>query len=224
MTARSSNNKKFETLPAGTYPGYLIQVVDIGMQPRSSFDNQEKGPAPHIMLTYELADEFMKDEDGQEIKEKPLWRTETQALFNLKVEQATSSKRYKVLDPSGVANGDFARLLGTPVNISIINNPGSGKNAGRVFEKIVGISAMRDKDAAKLPGMKNKPRVFDLDAPDMAIYNSFSDYVKGRILANLEFKGSKLEGLIEASKGTGAKMDSPPPMQSQEDGDEENPF
>ena len=82
---------------------------------------------------------------------------------------------------------------------------------------------MRARDAAKLPELVNPSRVFDLDNPDMEVFNSFPDWIKEKITSNLTFSGSLLEGLL---KGAPAK-DQPPRAEvspEEQEGDEERPF
>lgn len=209
----SSGGKKFEYIPvpAGTYPGYLVQVIDIGMQPRSAWKGEEKAPMQHIILTYELSDEFSKDEDGQELEDKPRWISETLPLFNLSADNANSTIRYGTLDPNSVAGGDFSKLLGTPINVTVVNNPGKGKNVGRTFDKVAGLAGMRAKDVEKMNPLKNTPKFFDLDSPDMSMFQDFPKWVQEKIKANLQYEGSILQTALAGGAGTGAKVDTKEP-------------
>ncbi|MCI0528939.1 MAG: hypothetical protein L0Y56_15995, partial [Nitrospira sp.] len=49
-------------LENGLYPSRLVQVIDLGLQPRS-YKGEDKEPQGMIMLTYELVDAFLLDED-----------------------------------------------------------------------------------------------------------------------------------------------------------------
>ena len=64
--------KDFVPLDAGTYPARLVMVIDCGLQPQRPYKGEDKEPAYEIGLTYEFADEFMKDDDGQEMKDKTM--------------------------------------------------------------------------------------------------------------------------------------------------------
>ena len=194
-------NRNFEPMDPGTYPARLVQVVDVGLQNQRPFNGQEKTPAREIMFTYEFVDEFMLDEDGQELQDKPRWLSEFIALYNLDNERAKSTARYKALDPTLSADGDFAQLVDTAINVTIVQNPGKGKNAGKIFENIAGTSTMREKDARRCPELKNETVVFDLDEPDLKVFLGLPRFVQDKIKANLEFAGSKLEGLLEANAG-----------------------
>lgn len=213
----------FEPLEAGTYPARLVMVVDLGLQTRS-YQGEEKDPHPHIALTYEFLDEFLKDEDGNEMEDKPLWRTEMMPIYNLDSEKAKSTSRYFTFDPNVKDDGDWTAQLGKPCLITIIQNPGKGKHQGKVFDKITAVSAMRDKDAKKAPPLVNEARFFDLDDPDYEVFKGLPKFLKERITNNLEFSGSLLEKLLEK---VGYDEDSEPPKENEEakeDDDDESPF
>lgn len=184
---------KRETLAPGTYPARLVQVIDLGLQPQPAYKGEAKPNAYELAMTYEFVDEFMKDEDGQEMKDKPRWLTETIKLYSLEADKAKSTLRYKALDPNEVHNGDFGALVDTPCNVTIVINPGKGKNAGKTFENIESVSPMREKDAKKCPALVNGTRIFDLDDPDMEVFASLPKYLQDKIKNNLQFAGSKLE-------------------------------
>jgi hypothetical protein len=218
-----SKRKEYVPLNAGTYPARVVQVIDLGLQAQRPWKGEEKVPAYEIGFTYELSDEFMKDEDGQDDPAKPRWITEFMPLSNLKAEKAKSTARYKVLDPKETFGGDFSKTLGLPVNITIVQSPGKGANAGRIYENIAGTSVMRDKDAAKLPPLVNKAVFFDLDNPDIEVFNKLPKFLQERIRGNLEFKGSKLEALVGATTSEPAKEEVNTPPKTVK-ADEESPY
>ncbi len=192
--------KTQEPLDPGSYPARLVMVIDLGLQPQT-YDKETKDPKIEIMTTYEMADEFMKDEEGNEIKDKPRWLSETFTLNSLNSDRANSTKRYLALDPELKYDGDWSELLGTPANITVINNPGKGKNKGKVFNNIASVSAMRAKDAEKLPPLVNDKRFFTLDEPDVELFLTLPQFVQDKIKGGLEFKGSVLDELLQNHKG-----------------------
>jgi hypothetical protein len=193
--------KELPVLPIATYPAYLVQVIDLGLH-QSTYKGEEKAPARKIRLTYEFADEFLPDEDGQPQPDKPRWLSEEMNLFSLKSERATSTARYKTLDPTEVHGGDFVKCLGTPVLVSVGHRKGTGKWEGRIFPEVMGISGVRPKDAAKMDGPVNKPVYLDLDEPDLEVFKSLPEFVQNTIKSNLEYAGSKLSKLLETAGDT----------------------
>lgn len=180
----------------GTYPARLVAVVDLGKQAQPPYQGQEKPPVYKILVTYEFLDEFMKDEDGNDIPDKPRWMSETFPLYSLDSEKAKSTKRYNAVDPNHVHNGDWVALLGSACLITVVHNPGTGANTGKVFANIGNVSPMREKDAAKAPALVGEPLAFDLDNPDMEVFEQLPNWTQDKIKSNLEFPGSKLEKLL----------------------------
>lgn len=177
----------------GTYPVRVAQVIDLGLQNQRPYQGQEKPPAYELMITYEFLDEFCVDENGNEDEDKPRWLSETLPLRSLQAEKAKSTQRYYALDPNEDLEGDFTQLVGVAANASIVQNAGKGKNVGKVYNNIAALSAMRSKDSAKAPELKNEGKVFDLDDPDVEVFNSLPEWIQDKIKDNLEYAGSELE-------------------------------
>ena len=187
-------------LEAGTYPARLIQVIDLGLQPQRAWEGKDKPPAQMILTTYEFVDEFLRDEDGNDMLDKPRWLSERFVLYNLESERAKSTIRYNAFDPKHEHEGDWSKLLDNAVSVTIVKNPGKGRNVGRELNYIAGVAPMRAKDEKTCPALINTPVCFDLDAPDLAVYMSLVKWVKDLITSNLEFGGSRLEKMLKDAK------------------------
>ena len=213
------NSNWSPALESGSYPGRLVLVVDLGLQNQRDYQGEKKPPAREILLTYEFADEFMKDEDGEDITDKPRWLSESFPLYNLDSERAKSTLRYKALDPTLRWGGDFVKTLGYAVNITVVQNPNK-KNPERPWENVAGITAMRPKDVIKLPELVNEAVSFDLEEPSLDSFMALPKWIQKRILENLEFRGSLLERMLEeGNKGVPDQIDSQGPTV-----DEETPY
>lgn len=187
------SSKEYELLEASTYPARVVAVVELGMQTMLPWAGKEKPPAQKILFTYEFVDEFLKDEDGQDDTGKPRWLSESMPIYSLEAEKAKSTIRYFSMDPDQVFGGDFAALIDLPVMVTVIQDPGRD---GKVRNRISGVARMRAKDADKCPALVNEANVFDLDAPDMEVYNRLPQWVQKMLTENLEFRGSDLERLL----------------------------
>jgi hypothetical protein len=197
---KGSGGKRAAPMEAGTYPAQVVQVLDLGLQNQRPYMSEEKPPAYEIMLTYEFADEFMQDEDGADIEDKPRWLSENFPFHNLNAERAKSTKRYMALDPDLDMEGDFSKLTGHACMVTITQSP-PRKSDGAIFNNISGVSAMRAKEASKMPELKNPPKVFTLDDPDIKTFLSLPDWLQDKIKENLEFDGSELDTRLENYKG-----------------------
>lgn len=196
---KNNTRPKAPLIDEGGYPARLQGVVDLGLQPQE-YNGESKAPKNELWTTYELSDEFMPDEDGNPNESKPLWFSERFPLNNLDSDLAKSTKRYYALDPNEEEEGDWAELIGRPVNVAITVN--------KEYNNIGSTSAMRPKEAAKLPELVNPPRIFSMDDPDLEVFLSLPSYVQDWIKNGLEFDGSKLDALIkEHKKGGSTKED-----------------
>mgnify|MGYP003640649955 CR=1 FL=1 len=194
-TQTGSRNTNFTPLESGSYPARVLNVIDCGLQPQRPYQGQPKNPAHEVLITYELSDEFVLDEDGAPQEDKPRQVSESFPFYSLASERAKSTIRYNVLDPTGAVDGDWVKLVGTPIMLTIVQSPDK-KNPTRIYENVGGLSPMRKKDVSSLPTMVGESKVFDLDEPDMDIFNSLFPWMQKKVVSNLEFECSKLQSLL----------------------------
>ena len=191
MSVNASKAEKFgairDPLAVGTYPGRLVLVVDLGIQAQRPWGDKPKPPAPMVLLTYEFVDEFMRDEDGEEQKDKPRWLSEDFVLHHPDAERAKSTLRYQGLDPRNEHEGDFEKLLGVPCHVSIVLGKGTGKNIGKIYENVAAVSPMREKEVEECPPLVSEALCFDLDAPDIETFFKLPDWIQKRIVEGLGF-------------------------------------
>jgi hypothetical protein len=114
-----------------------------------------------------------------------------------------------------------------PINITMVQN----KVGDKVYDNVANIGAMRPKDAAACPPLQNGSKVFDLDNPDMEVFNSLPEWIRKKIMGNLNYAGSPLEALIEKApkedkKEKPVKKDRKPvePADDTDDSDDDNPY
>jgi len=175
-------------VPAGMYPARVAQVLDLGLQPRKAWKGVEKSNVYMLWVTYELVDQFMKDKEGADIEDKPRWISEKMNLFKREQENSTSAKRLEGLDPTGELGDDWSRVGGMPCLVQIVHSKdGKYANIGAVSPIMTGMT---------VPDSVNPVKVFDIDVPDMAIFNDLPDFLKTMMTSNLEFKGSALEAAL----------------------------
>lgn len=182
-----------EPLEAANYIGRVVQVLDLGLQKQRPYQGKEKPPAHEIMVGYELGTEFMKDDNGEDIPEKPRWLTETFPLRNLEADLAKSTKRANVFDPSGKLNGDFSQMVNAPVTITVVNN----KKGESVYNNIGNVTPPMK--GFPVPELVNPPKVFDLEEPDLEVFHSLPQWVQDKIKGNLNYNGSILQRMLDGN-------------------------
>lgn len=189
----------------GVYPARIVSIIDLGLQTQRPFKGKDKPPANEINISYELVDTFMVDEDGKEVEDKPRWVSEIMPLYDVtKADKAKCTQRYFAADPDNNFSGDFSKLVGIPVNVSIVHN----QQGEKLYINVANIATMRAKDAEKCPALKNPTKVFDLDEPDLEVFNSLPDWIQDKVKKNLGFNGSPLAKLL------GEEDKAPPPAEN----------
>lgn len=227
IPSTGGGGKKFDApvLEPGGYPARLVQILAMGLQPQRPYKGEEKPPQYELMVTYELLDEFLEDDEGNPIEDKPRWISETFPMYSLEADLAKSTKRYCALDPQLEFDGDWAQLIGAPCVVNLVQN--KSVTNGKTYNNVSAVSTMRAKEAKVAPSLVNPPKVFDISEPDAEVFWSLPDWIKDKMKANLEYAGSALEALVEAgpvsSKDTPkkAKKAVQTPSQDVSEGDEE---
>ena len=206
----------------GSYPARLVQVIDMGLQPQV-YLGEKKDPKNEIMVTYELLDEFMKDEEGNDIDDKPRWISETFSLNSLNVDRAKSTQRYMAFDPELTFDGDWSKLLEVPVIVTLVNKA-SKKDKDKVYTNVAAVSTMRSKDASRAKALVNDSKFFDLENPNLDTFLTLPEWVQTKIKGNLDFDGSALDkALNNHSGGSKKEAKKPAPQETEDDADvEEN--
>src|SRR5690606_15978597 len=108
---------------------------------------------------------FLVDEDGKEDPELPRWISETIPLYPLESDRATSTKRYRALDPKDEHGGDFAKCLSNGVSVLIVHNPDS-KDKSKVYCNVGNVTPAPRMPGYTQPALVNPPVVFELDNPN----------------------------------------------------------
>lgn len=225
---QESKFERPDPLEIGTYPARVVQIISLGLQKQNPYKGEPKDPKDELYVTYELLDEFLKDEEGNDIEDKPRWLSETFTMNSLDSDLAKSTKRYTALDPDLSHDGNWAELLGAACMITVVQNEGKGKNAGTIYNNIASVQSMRSKEAAKAPDLVNEGKVFDIDEPDMEVFFSLPNFLQDKMKDNLNFGGSALEEAIEnfqegdssaKKKKEPEKKDSDNEEKDEEDGD-----
>ena len=216
---KASNIKRADPLEPGSYPARLVQLIILGIQKERPYLGEEKAPRLNAYLTYEILDEFLKDDEGNDLEDKPRWLSEQIPFLSLSADKAKSTKRYFALDPDDKADGDWGQLIGAPCVVTVVNEKDKRPGIDRIYEKISNVSAMRPKEAAKAAELKNPPKVFDFYDPDVEVSNALPDWLQEKIQSAVDYEGSKLEKLL----GKGGKVEKPK-AKIEEELDDEIPF
>lgn len=205
-----TGGKKFDPVDIGNYPARVVCIYELGLQSQRPYKGKEKPPRNEVMFTYELVSEFLQDEDGNDMEDKPRWISETFGFYPLTADMAKSTKRYNVLDPKNEHKGDFSKLIETPCTITVVHNKASN---GNVYANVSAVTPPMK--GMSYPELKNSPKVFDRTNPDMEVWEAMPEWIQKKIKEGLDFKSTTL---FEKLTGT------PPQERGEEKEDEGSPY
>lgn len=190
---KGGNYTRQEAIPAGTYQARLAHIIDLGIH-QDEFEGQLKPPRSKVRIDYELPAVFMKDEHGQSTG-VPRLVSEEFALNSLRSELAKSTKRIKIFDPDNKHKGDLTQMLGAPCLLSISTKTSA---KGTVYNKIENVSPPMA--GMPCPALVTQPYFFDIDVPDMEIFDGLPQFIKDTIFASMGFDGTALAKNLGAAK------------------------
>lgn len=221
-------------LEAGSYPARVVRIVDLGKQPgsekyptpsfkmRITFELLEEFMKE---VTAEGAIVMVQDPDeddgvmmAKNIEDKPRW-FDYDFTYNADGFMGDNSHIYKFMkavDALKVApnleqgiEGHEAKalkdLLGEPLFVGLVQDTTkSGKNAGKIKNKISTFATMKTKEKRAAKPLVNPTLYFDLGNPDLEVFNKLPGgdspwAIKNVITAGLDFQGSKLHQLLGGS-------------------------
>jgi len=195
-----------EALEPKTYPGRVVQLVLMGVQPSRPYKGVAKEPKERIYVGYELSHEFMLDEDGNVDATKPRWIGEDFPFYNLDADRATSTLRYNAIDPAGAAGGDWEKLLSEPCQITLTKE--ARKDGKGDTNYVAHVNGAMEVPGYEQPALVNPPRIFDIDEPDMEVFAKLPKWLQEKLKGNLNFQGSKLQAAL--GETTSAQSATPP--------------
>ena len=182
--------KTFEPLDDGVYDAYLYGFIDLGVQPRDSFGDKKKLPCPHIMLCWAYVDEMQEDDDGNETDEHRI-QSENFGAFKLTSDAATSTKRYRVLDPAGKHEGDISECVGEFAKVEVKKK--FRKKDQKPYNIIANAMPMRPKELEKMPEMNVETFQFFLSAPEERAWNRLFGWQKEMVLNSINLDSNTKE-------------------------------
>lgn len=195
-----------DPMAIGLYPARIVQIIDLGLQPQKAWQGKPKDAIRQLNLTYEFSEEFMKDEDGNDVTDRPRWLSETVPFHNLKADKAKSTLRYRAIDPDSTVGGEFTEIGGMPCQVAIVHNEKNGKTYNNVGD----VSGAVNLKGYKQPELVNPVKVFITDEPDMDVWKELPEWLQNKIKDNLEYNGSVLQAKLgEEAKPEPAQDDVP---------------
>lgn len=190
----------FFNVPSGMHLARCYRVIDLGTQ-RSEYLGQIKH-LPKVMLQFEV---FGESDDGVPLitpKGEPLSVTKN---FTLSLsEKATLRKdlqtwRGREFTADELRGFELKNILGAWAMLSIVKAVG---NNGKDYSNIQAILSVPPQiKKAGLPQGHNPLVIFSIDEPDMAVFETFRDGLKEKIMGSPEWQDKHGKASLKPSSG-----------------------
>jgi hypothetical protein len=162
ILASDKGGSDFEPIPQGSHHAVCYGVVDLGTQ---MSNNPQFADARKVCILWELPLERgqFKDKESGQTKDLPraISAVYTLSLGNkANLRKVLESWRARAFTPEELHGFDITKLIGANCMLSIVHKPGAGKNAGKTYANVAGVSAL-PKGMQKAQA-ENDPLVFSL--------------------------------------------------------------
>jgi hypothetical protein len=176
----------FTPAPAGLHRAVCYRLVDLGTQQRE-WKGQRK-TARRVMLSWELADEFMDDGNPYSVSNFYTWSMSEKANLRKDLE-AWRGRQFEAIDFGPEGRFKPINLLGAPCMLNVVHGQ---KQSGDTRVEIASITPLAK--GLEKPTPKNAKVFFDLDNFDQAVFDGLSDKIKASIMQSPEYAAIKSGG------------------------------
>lgn len=192
LTAKAPEGGVFEKAPEGVYIARCYELIDIGTQNviRQTPGGVKEVDLKQVIIGWELFGDELK-EDGtpftiEQVYTNSLWKTAN--LF-----KDLNSWRGKNFTDEEIKGFDLNKVLGAYCQIQVAHNE-SGNNTYANVDTLMALPKGTTK-----PEAVNEAVAFDIDNPDVKIFNALGDYHKRKIQSAYEWKAPKGAELAEVN-------------------------
>jgi len=177
----------FERCPSGMHLGRCYRIVDLGTQ-KSEYMGQVKY-LHKIMLGWEIhgtddSGKPLKMMDGRPFAIFKNYTLSWSEKANLRLD--LQSWRGKAFTQEEMRKFDLKNILGAWCMLNVIDRAGQNGNTYANVDGVTPVPAIIKQSG--LPQAVNKNELFNLQEPDMAIFETFSDNLKTKITASPEWE------------------------------------
>ena len=187
LTVKASGGAStFKPVPSGMHLARCYRIVDMGTQ-TTTWKGQSK-QQPKVMLQFEVHSE---DSDGNPIvtdKGEPMSISKnfTASLGeNAILRQELENWRSRAFTADELKGFQLKNVLGAWAMLSVVKEQGNDGNEYTNISSINPVSSQIKK--AGLPEGHNELKIFDLENPDMALFETFGNKIKEKIQSTPEW-------------------------------------
>lgn len=171
----------FEDCPVGVHIARCFKLVDMGLQ-KKSYKGQPKGEQQKIMVSWELLGDERTKEGENFVYTQFYWMTLGE---NSLLRSHLEAWRGKALTEEEAAGFDISKLLGAYCQLNLVEN----KENDKTYINIGSITPLHK--SMPRPEPVNTITTFDMDDPDMAVFDTFSDKMKDILRQSRSWPGNR---------------------------------
>lgn len=185
--ATDSGGGNFKRVPPGSYIGRCYSMIDLGTQLSTG---EFAGKMQHkIRLAWEL---FGEDENGEPLtidvdgKMMPLTISKSYTLSmheKAALRIALTAWRGKAFSDEEAKSFDVSKLMGAYCMVNVTQS----ENNGKTYTNVAGLSPIPGALKNAKPAPVHDNMVFDLDAPDMKVFETFHEKLQEAIKVTPEW-------------------------------------
>ena len=175
--------KEYPRIGVGQHPARVVQVVDLGLQPKMDWNTKVETDRYQVLFTFEFPLKMI-DVDGVQ---KPRWFSKTYLASS-----NDQSNLYQVVSSINPVfdfeTDSLSSLLGEGCMVQI-GTTATGK------DKIVSVNPLIE--GYDIPDLVNEPLSFDLSEPDLDVFKKLQKWVQRIIVNSKSYKTSALSVLVK---------------------------
>ena len=192
----SGDGGNFKRVPSGVYIGRCYSLIDLGTQHTSGQYGEKE--QHKIRIGWEL---FGEDEDGNELtieidgKTMPMTISKNYTLSlheKANLRKDLSAWRGKDFTDEEALAFDVSKLVGAYCMVNVTTS----ENNGKTYSNVAGLTPLPGALKNAKPAGVHDPVLFNLDEPDMAVFDSFHEKLQDYIRKSPEFAASRGDAYI----------------------------
>lgn len=205
LTASDSGGGNFKRMPAGAHIARCFSVADLGTHTTNGQYGEKTNRK--IRIAWEV---FGDDENDQQLtveldgKTMPLTINKTYTLSlaeKAALRKDLSAWRGRDFNVEELKAFDVTSILGAYCMLNVTISESNGKT----YANVAGISPLHKTMAKPAPAHANQ--LFDLDSPDMAVFNAFYEGLQDYIMESPEWKAHNNAEHGNPPRNVGADFD-----------------
>lgn len=188
MAKASGDQKEFKVVPQGVHLGRAYRVIDLGTQ-----ETEFQGKVRHsrkVLISWEL---FGEDEAGAPLEMDDGRPLSISKRYTLSLSEKSSLRadleawRGRAFTEDELAGFDLQNLLGVYALINVTHSTKGDKT----YSNVAGLSPLPKQMRDHRPAPINENQFFNVEEPDMALFETFSDSLKNTISSCEEWNKEK---------------------------------